>query len=185
MENSITHIIACCTAEKVCNGKGYPVALIPFVNILPLRVQNPSPRFVFYFYHTFRHNWKIKNLTIPRQGVFLSPFFIHNHMKFICSQSVKQHAVREEHIIACTKVLPAMTLLQIWKYRQASNSDNRQQNLSCLPRAVMLCKGIRRPSKKLELFSHTRRTDHNSLCWVIKLTAIPFGIPVTLTKEYS
>ena len=46
-----------CTVEKVCNGKGYPVTFIPLVNLLPVRVQNPSPRFVFYFCHTFQHKW--------------------------------------------------------------------------------------------------------------------------------
>lgn len=76
MENSITYIIACSAAEKVCNRKSYPVTFIPLVNILPVRVQNSSPMFVFYFYHIFRHKWEIKSLTISRQEVFLSPFFM-------------------------------------------------------------------------------------------------------------
>lgn len=51
------------------------------MNILPVRAQNRSPNFVFYFYHSFRHNWTPKNLTIPRQGAFLSPFFMYKQMK--------------------------------------------------------------------------------------------------------
>lgn len=47
----------------------------------------------------------------------------------------------------------------------------------------MLCKGSRIPRKKLALSSHSLRTEHKSLCQVIKLTAISLGMPETLVSE--